>query len=113
MLAYALPSAWLIALSAYLIVAVPATFVAALLAFGSTLSVARNRRSVRRACGLTLFVSALNIGFVIYLLSVDQQPSQPNATDRFWAAIMVAAFIISALAFWLARLSSTHVRRLS
>ncbi len=88
------------ALSVYLLVAVPATFASSLLSFGSTFSAARSRRSVRFICALSLFASIINGVFVGYVHSIDQQPPPPNATDRFWAIIMIVTFALSALGLW-------------
>ena len=112
-LAQALPPLGLMALSGYIIVGVPATFAAALLAFGYSFSAARSRRSVRFFFALTLLASIVNGVFGIYLFSIDRNPVPSNPTDRFWAVIMIATFALSAFAWWRASRFSTHVRAAS
>src|SRR5207302_3303531 len=80
MLAQALPSVWLVVLSGYLILAVPITFVAALLSLGVTYSVVRIQRKVRCFIVLIFAVRLVNGAFIFLLRIPHKKPALQNKT---------------------------------
>ena len=104
-----IPSPWLMALSVYLLVAVPITFASALLACGATFSAAaRSRCSVRGLGALALCASIINGACAGYLHAIDQKPPPLNATDGFWVVVMIASLVLAAFGLWRVSVSSVH-----
>jgi ELWxxDGT repeat protein len=101
-LAQALPPLWTMALSIYLLAAIPLAFVGSVVAFALTIGQHRNRAPVRVLAALTAIVGLVD-GISVACFARVTDLGSPGREDWLWLIMMAATVILGLVAWYRSR----------